>query len=307
MQRILVTGAFGFVGPHLVHELQTNGYEVIRHHTNVTAKPDVVFDLLDRDAVRDGIRSVRPDGIIHLAAQSSVRTSWDNPSSTLDVNIVGTSYLLEAIRDLDPDCRLVTVGSAEEYGIPRSASPLSEGSPCNPINPYALSKLSVALLVSQFSAAYGLHIIHARPFNHIGPGQRPGFVLVDFARQLVEIQKGKQRSVIRVGNLDAVRDFTDVRDVVRAYRLLLETGDRGSIYNVASGYGISIREVLDRMISLLGLDVTVEVDQERLRPLEVPVLIGNAARLRDTLGWIPEIHLNQTLSDVLKENGAVVK
>lgn len=225
---------------------------------------------------------------------------------TLSTNTIGTVHLLEAVRDYVPHCRVITIGSAEEYAMPVGQSPLTEDAVCDPKNPYALSKYAVSVIGRQFAETYHLGIIHVRPFNHIGPGQRSGFVVTDFAHQLTQIQLGLQAPIMQVGNLSAVRDFTDVRDVVQAYRLLVEGGQPGRLYNIASGKGLSIQELVEKMQQLLHVSVTLQIDPDRMRPLDVPVLVGDATRLREELGWIPTYTIEETLRDVLREQGARV-
>lgn len=293
--RILVTGASGFVGRHLLRALQDANHDVIVDR----------FDVCHRELVRAAISRVNPDGIIHLAAQSSVKVSWRDPEDTLATNVTGTRHVLEAVRDLTPRCRVLTIGSAEEYDAPMDGSLLNEDATCDPRNPYALSKYVVFELGCQLAQKSPMNIIHVRPFNHIGPGQRREFVVPDFAYQLVRIQKGLQAPTLQVGNLSAVRDFTDVRDVVQGYRLLIEKGQPGRVYNIASGQGHSVQELVDLMMQLLHVSVELQVIPERLRPIDVPVLVGDATRIRNELVWKPTYTIEDTLRDVLLEQGAV--
>ncbi len=312
--RVLVTGAGGFVGDHLVAALRRAGYEAVEHTlgqrgvTPVGVAPGVTCDLRDETAVLHMLRDVSPDAVIHLAAQSSVAESWQRPGETMAANLAGTANLLGAIRDVAPRCRVLTIGSAEEYASPSRGSEsgsetLDEDSLCMPANPYALSKYAVWLLARQFYAAYSLSVVHARPFNHIGPGQRVGFVVTDFAEQLAAISRGEHEPTLSVGNLEAVRDFTDVRDIVRAYVALLQGGRAGDVYNVCSGKGLSVRALLDMMIAVSGLRVDVRVNEAKFRPVEVPALVGSAAKIRRELGWRPGLPMRQTLADVLRSFG----
>ncbi|MHB1628129.1 MAG: GDP-mannose 4,6-dehydratase [Bacilli bacterium] len=337
--RVLVTGAGGFVGVHLAAALRRVGYEVVEHtlgahadsaagfSANAAESADaaagaqaiapglspsrVACDLRDGTAVLDMMRDVLPDAVIHLAAQSSVAESWNRPGETMAANVAGTANLLGAVRSVAPRCRVLTIGSAEEYASPPSGSEefdsaveaLDEDSPCMPANPYALSKYAVWLLTRQFHEAYALPVIHARPFNHIGPGQRVGFVVTDFAEQLAAISRAEREPVLSVGNLEAVRDFTDVRDIVRAYVALLRGGRAGEVYNVCSGQGLSVRALLDMMVAVSGLRADIRVDAEKFRPVEVPALVGNAAKIHRELGWRPELSLRETLADVLQGFG----
>jgi GDP-4-dehydro-6-deoxy-D-mannose reductase len=261
----------------------------------------LVADLDDRRSVFAAVGRAQPDRVVHLAGQSSVQLSWTDPGSTLRTNVLGVVHLLEALRGQAPGCRALVVGSAEEYGAADVGSPpFREDHPLRPRSPYAVSKAAQGLLALECAEPNVLSVVLARTFPHTGPRRGEAFAESSFARQLAEIEVGRRPPVIEVGNLDAVRDFTDVRDVVRAYATLLEHGSTGQAYNVCSGSGVSIREVLDMLISLSGLEVEVRVDESRLRPSDVPSLVGDPARLR-TLGWKPSYDLRQTLADLLED------
>lgn len=308
VNRVLVTGAGGFVGKHLITALRRCQIEVIahyRHHSEISSGSDVQatwFDLSDIDVMRTVLSKTHPDAIIHLAALSSVSQSWEIPEQTIQTNLVGTVTLLTSVRDILPHCRVLTVGSGEEYGFNEGSVPLNESVPCNPSNPYALSKYSVGLLARQFHDAYGVQVVHVRPFNHIGPGQRKGFVLPDFAKRLTYYSKlGHAKAKIEVGNLDVIRDFTDVRDVVDAYIKLVRFGKPGDVYNVCSGTGISLSQLLFRMAEFLKLDMDVTRTESLTRKIDIPVLIGDPTKIMTQLNWRPTIHIDDTLRDIISE------
>ncbi|MCS6965044.1 GDP-mannose 4,6-dehydratase [Thermoflexus sp.] len=306
--RLLITGVGGFVGRHLAHILdQETDWELWGWARRpVTGFPDRLrlaqVDLRDPEAVRQGLAVVRPEGIIHLAAQSDVAESWRDPWGTFETNVRGTLNLLDGIRGLGLRPRVLIVTSNEVYGLIRPEDvPVREDHPFRPANPYGVSKAAQDWLAALYATAYALPIIRARPFNHIGPGQDPRFAVPSFARQIAWIEAGLQEPVIRVGNLEAQRDFTDVRDVARAYRLLLERGEPGEVYNIGSGQPRPIREVLERLLAMARVNVRVEVDPQRIRPLEIPISAADTARIRERLGWEPRIPLEQSLWDVLEE------
>ncbi len=309
--RILITGAGGFVGPHLAaHFSQTipaaSLFGMVRPGGGSGgAWPNgmtrLEADVEDQGAVERVLERARPDRIVHLAAQSSPHDSWGDPVGTLRTNILGLVHLLESARRHSLSPRILVVGSAEEYGaVPEALQPVREGTPPRPASPYAVSKLAQGYLALQYSLSHGLAAICTRTFNHTGPGRGDGFAESSFARQIAEIEAGSREPVIAVGNLDTVRDFTDVRDVVRAYDLVLERGTPGEVYNVCSGRGIRIRELLDRLLSLSPAPIELRVDPERLRPADVPALVGDPGRLQAATGWRPRLTLDQTLGDLLE-------
>lgn len=306
--RLLITGVGGFVGRHLAHTLaRETDWELWGWARRpVDGLPDRLqvaqVDLRDPEAVRQGLARLSPEGIIHLAAQSDVGESWRDPWGTFETNVRGTLNLLEGIRALGLWPRVLIVTSNEVYGLIRPEEvPIREDQPFRPANPYGVSKAAQDWLAALYAAAYAMPVIRARPFNHIGPGQDPRFVVPSFARQIAWIEAGLQEPVLRVGNLEAQRDFTDVRDVVRAYRLLLERGEPGEVYNIGSGRPRAIREVLETLLAMTPARVRVEVDPQRLRPVEIPVSAADIARIRERLGWQPTIPLEQSLRDVLEE------
>ena len=310
--RALVTGADGFVGQWLVRELQDAGYEVHGGSRAVrmplrTLDPIRVnamqwhrLDLTDMDSLRTAVSASRPGAIFHLAAQSNVPASIANPGETFDFNLLGTVRLLEACRHEAPDAMLVVVGSADVYGTADPAQmPLREDAPLRPGNPYAASKAAAEVSTLQYARSGWVRALVTRSFNHTGPGQSEAFAVPTFAKQVAAIRAGAQPPVLRVGNLDALRDFLDVRDVVTAYRLLAQDGGPCRVYNVCSGAAVSMREIVDRLIAIAGVSVTIEQDPARLRPSDTPRLVGDASALREATGWAPKIPLEQTLTDLL--------
>ena len=306
--RVLVTGVSGFVGGHVVDMLRAEqpGAEVVgldsRPGNRAAALGIEVLkaDLQDPGSVRDVLARVRPERIVHLAAQSSPQRSWEDPAGTLKTNLLGLLHLLEAARTLSLAPRLLVVGSAEEYGIVTPDEvPLREDAALRPASPYAVSKVAQGFLAYQYAASLGLPIVRTRTFHHTGPRRGEQFAESSFARQLAEIEAGKRPARLDVGNLEAVRDFSDVRDVVRAYWALLERGEPGEVYNVCSGRGVRMADLLEELIALSGLKVDVCVDAARLRRLDVPVLVGDPARVEAATGWKATTPLRQTLRDLL--------
>ena len=309
--RVLITGITGFVGSHLAeYLLQQDGVDLwgtVRWRSNTESIDHVrdrihLFecDLRDASSVRNLLEKATPDYVFHLAAQSFVPMSWHAPGETLSTNINGTLNLFEAVRSLGVSPRIHVAGSSEEYGFVHPEElPITESNPLRPLSPYAVSKAAAALLGYKYFMSYGLHIVRTRAFNHTGPRRGDVFVASGFARQLAEVRLGRRPPLIQVGNLSVVRDFTDVRDVVRAYWLALTHGNPGDVYNICSGTGVRIEDLLDMLIDLAGVEVKVEQDPSRLRPVDVPILVGNCDRLRTATGWAPEIPFNQTLSDLL--------
>jgi GDP-4-dehydro-6-deoxy-D-mannose reductase len=261
----------------------------------------IVCDLEVPEAVVHALRLARPGRIFHLAAQSSPRVSLEDPAGTLRTNLFGLLHLLEAVRKLDLKPRILIVGSAEEYGrVDPSDLPVREDAPLRPSSPYAVSKVAQEYLARQYAAAYDVDPVLTRTFNHTGSGRGEGFAESSFAKQIAEIEAGKRPAVVSVGNLDAVRDFTDVRDVCRAYVALLDRGERGEAYNVCSGRGVTIRRVLDATLALASVRVDVRVEAARLRPLDVPALVGDPTRIESTTGWKPHVPLESTLRYLLE-------
>lgn len=308
--RILITGVGGFVGGHLLRHLLENAPDDEFHGTTLAdaPRPEVAsltchnINLKDEQAVRDLIAQVQPDHIYHLAAQASPRVSFKTPWNTLENNIHSQLNVIQACVALNIQPRMLVVSSAEIYGPVKPENlPVREDTPLRPTSPYGVSKIAQDMLGLQYHLSHRLPIIRVRPFNHIGPGQSEGFVATDFAIQIARIEAGQQPAVMEVGNLTAQRDFSDVRDVVRAYQLVMEQGAAGAVYNVASGHAHSIQEVLDILLSYSTTSIEVRVDPARMLPVDVPVIQGDASLLRETTGWQPTIAFEQTLLDVLND------
>jgi len=305
--RVLVTGAGGFVGRHLCEHLAAHDDQPIpigwpASNTQDGAKS---VDVTAAQAVRDAVEAARPDAVVHLAGVSSVAASHRDPSRTFAVNGLGAVHVLAAVQQVAPGARVLLVGSSEMYGALVAGSRATEDLPLRPVSPYASSKAAAEVAGFQFHRGRNLGVISARPFNHVGRGQRTDFVVPSFAEQIASIRRGRTSPVLRVGNLDAVRDFSHVADVVEAYRLLLHRGDPGEAYNVCSGEGRSIRSVLERMIELEEVEVRIEVDPSRFRPSELPYLVGDPAKLQ-RLGWRPSRTLDDALRDALAHAGSTL-
>ena len=301
---ILVTGAGGFAGSHLLDLLAGEDAAVVAWHRPGSAPraagPSVrweAVDLLDRGAVREAIARTRPSAVYHCAAAAHVGKAWDRTESTFVVNVLGTHHLCDALRREDLRVQFLMPSSAMIYRP--SPDALAEDAPLVPPNPYGLSKLAQELLALR-SIPDGIDVRVARAFNHIGPRQDPFFAAPGFARRIADIERGRWAPEISVGNLDAQRDLTDVRDTVRAYRLILERGVPGRPYNVCSGRAVTIRHLLDLLIARARCPVTVKIDPARYRPNDNPILLGDPSRLRDELGWTPEIPLERTVDDLLE-------
>jgi GDP-4-dehydro-6-deoxy-D-mannose reductase len=286
--RALITGASGFAGRHLAAACQAAGDEVIG------ASRDTGVDLLDPAQAREAIEAARPDAVYHLAALAHVGASWDSPGAFLRDNLAMALNVLEAVRAAAPGAAVVAVGSGEVYGPPASL-PVREDAPLHPQNPYAVSKAAADLLAGMYADAHGLRIIRARPFNHAGPGQEPIYAIASFARQAAV---GGDPLRIVTGNPDTRRDYTDVRDVVRAYRMLAERGEPG-VFNVCSGRTASARELIAALGDAAGARVEHEIDPGLVRAHEVTEVRGDPSRLREATGWEPEIPLERTLADTV--------
>ncbi len=291
--KVLVTGADGFVGTHLVRTLRTRGDAV-----DPCGGPGgpAELEITSGPAVEARVRESRPDAVIHLAGISSVARSHEHPATTVAVNVLGAANLLEAVRRHAPKARVLLIGSGEAYGAVESGQRARESDPVRPLSPYAASKVAAEVLARQMVASYGLHVVLARPFNHLGSGQAPGFVVPSLAKQLLDVAADRAAPVIAVGDLSPVRDFSHVLDVIDGYLLLLERGRPGEVYNLCSGEARSIRALLDELQRLLGTRAEVRVDPQRLRPVEIPWLVGEPAQA-ESLGW----RRRRTVTDALRE------
>lgn len=315
--RALVTGIGGFAGSHLAEHLLANGDEVV----GLTQGPGcptrlahlagrltlVQADLTEPARVAQVLADSAPDLVYHLAAQASAAASLGDPLGTLTANVATTAAVLQACVGCATPPRVLLVTSGDMYGAPAGSVPLTEETPLAPPNAYAVSKVTAHYLGRQMLFAHGLPVIEARPFNHIGPRQNRGFVVPDFATQLLAMERGQQKPVLRVGDLRAQRDFTDVRDIVRGYRLLATSGEPGRVYHLCSGRGVRIAALVEQLVALSTVNVTIEVDPARLRPGPESVVVGSAERVRNELGWQADIPLEQSLADALAEMRARVE
>jgi GDP-4-dehydro-6-deoxy-D-mannose reductase len=306
---ILVTGAAGFAGSHLLDLLTDEGARVVAWQRRGGTSPSIgvgtgsasvswqAVDLLDRDAVYRAISELRPSAVYHCAGAAHVGRSWESTTSTFDVNVRGTHHLFEGLRRAGGRARVILPSSALVYVSTDVA--LTEDDHLLPRSPYALSKLAQEL-VGQHAMTDDIHVTIARAFNHFGPRQDPHFAASGFARRIADIEAGRWDAEIAVGNLNARRDLTDVRDTVRAYRLILERGQSGRAYNVCSGQAISIGDLLDRLLARARVPIRVRVDTVRYRPNDIPFLVGDCTRIATELGWRPQIPLDRTLDDLLE-------
>lgn len=310
--RVLITGITGFAGSHLAEY-------ILAHHPDVEVSGTVRWrsrmdnighirdqielceaDVKDLVSLQGCLAHVKPDRIFHLAAQSFVPASWKYPAETFATNALGQVNLFEAVISLKLAPRIHVAGSSEEYGhVNADEIPMRESNPLRPLSPYAVSKVAQDLLGYQYHRSYGLHVVRTRGFNHTGPRRGEVFVTSSLAKQIAEIEKKKREPVISVGNLEAKRDFSDVRDIVEAYWLSLDKGEAGQVYNIGSGVARSIREVLDTLLSLSKVKVKVQVDPKKLRPSDVPILLSDSSKFVKLTGWKPKIPFKKTLSDLL--------
>lgn len=310
--RVLITGITGFVGSHLAEMALAQGHDVVgsvrwrsktEHIEHIRDRLTLVeSDLRDVLSVRTVLAQAHPDAIIHLAAQSFVAASWSTPVETFTTNVVSQMNLFEAMRQLGSTARFLVIGSSEEYGLVYPDElPIRETNPLRPLSPYAVSKVAQDMMGWQYFKSYGMHIVRARAFNHTGPRRGDAFATSNFAKQVAEIEAGLREAVVHVGDLKPTRDFSDVRDIIRGYWLLLERGAPGEVYNLCSGLDRSIEWVVNFLIGLSTVP-RVEIRQEpaRLRPSDVPVLRGSAEKAEKAVGWRPAIPLEKTLTDLLE-------
>jgi GDP-4-dehydro-6-deoxy-D-mannose reductase len=309
---VLITGITGFAGSHLAEYILAEHPDARVHGlvrwrsrmdniAHLAGKIELhEADLKDMVSLKKALQAAKPDKVFHLAAQSFVPTSWRLPAETFQINAVGQINLFEAILDLKLNPRIQIAGSSEEYGMVHPDQvPMKETNPLRPLSPYAVSKVAQDLLGYQYFKSYGLRAIRTRGFNHTGPRRGDVFVTSNFAKQIAQIEKGLREPVIHVGNLDAKRDFTDVRDMVKAYWLATEKGEDGDVYNVGTGSAISMHELLDMLLGLTQVQVQVQVDPERLRPSDVQILQADPSKFRKQTGWQPAIPFEKTLRDLL--------
>ncbi|MGH7197920.1 MAG: GDP-mannose 4,6-dehydratase [Candidatus Omnitrophota bacterium] len=309
--RVLITGISGFAGGHLAEFLLgRKGVEIygtMREGSKLNGFPfpkDRIrlrtCDLRDPSAVRAVLSEVKPDRLFHLAGQTFVPDSWKDPGRTFDANVIGELNLFEAARHLGLKTRVHVACSSDEYGAVLPGDlPIDESVPLRPLSPYAVSKAAQDLLAYQYFHSFGFSVVRTRAFSHTGPRQREMFAASSFARQIALVEAGKQKPEIYVGNLEAVRDFSDVRDIVRAYWLALEKGEPGEVYNICSGRGRKIAEVLDALFSMTRARIKIKKDPSRMREADVPALVGDASKFRKRTGWKPAVPFKRTLSDLL--------
>lgn len=299
MKKALILGADGFVGRYLSRELKDNGYQVIAS----SRRGEYPCDILNSEQLRDLIGQEKPDTVFHLAAQSSVAKSWNDPAQTFDVNVKGTIHLLEILRRVTWPVRTLFVGSSDQYGktAKSPSAMLDERTPLNPSTPYAISKCTQEALGTLYAHTYGLDLLFTRSFNHIGAGQQMGFAVPDFIHEILEVEAGHKKAA-KVGNLSAKRDFTDVRDVVCAYRMIAEQGRSGEVYNVGCGKAYSMQEIFDYLCTLSPAEIPVEIAPEKMRPVDVPVQICDSRKLCSETGWRPAIDLKHSLRDMMHES-----
>lgn len=297
--RALITGSQGFVGQYLRQELEENGYEVIGLDVQ-PGENTIQADLLNPEQINATVKQAKPDAVFHLAGQADVAKSWKIPQKTMEINVIAAVNLMEAVRAFDPSVQMVLVGSSDQYGNLGEAGKLvSEKLETNPQTPYAVSKKAQEEMARVYVRAYGMNICMTRSFNHGGAGQRLGFLIPDFASGIVKVERGEAKS-LKVGNLTSRRDFTHVRDVVRAYRMIAEKGKPGEVYNVGSGVTYSAQEILDKLCEMAVCSIPVEQDPARMRPSDTPVICCDHSKLTHDTGWQPQIPLEDILSDTLR-------
>lgn len=300
----LIIGAAGFVGEYLINELSSFNDEVYAtklSNENIKTSSNVKIydlDILNENNIKEVLEDVKPDCIYHLAAQSSVALSWKKPKLTAEINIIGSINLLEAVRMYLPTAKVLLVGSSEEYGKIDYSTKVEENIKSNPQNIYAVTKMTVEQIGKIYANAYNLNIYMTRSFNHIGPNQSRQFVVADFCNQVIDIERGLQEPIIRVGNLKSKRDFTDVRDIVKAYRIIMEKGQKGEVYNVGSGNSISIEEILNMILNNSSKKIKVEIDSTRFRPIDVEKIEADISKIND-LGWTRSYKIEDTIKDIL--------
>ena len=302
----LIVGSIGFVGRYLITEIQNSlktdivTTKLPSQELERTDIETIDLDVLNYENVKKALETHKPYFIFYLVAQSSIALSWKNPLLTIDVNINGAINMLRAINETNIDTRILMVGSGEEYGlIDFNEVPLKEETLLRPGNIYSATKACQSMISSIYAKVYGIKTIMTRSFNHMGPQQLDNFVVADFCRQAIMIEKGLKEPVIRVGNLNAIRDFTDVRDVVKAYVNLIQFGDAGETYNVGSGNAVKINDILSLILKNTNAEIAVEIDQEKFRPIDIPIIQADISKIYNKTGWKPVISLETTIIDTL--------
>ena len=301
--KALITGVNGFVGEYLASYLQTKQIEI--HGTIIVGEcrnPDVqvrYMDILDEKQTLAVISEIRPDCIYHLAGQANVGLSWKEPSMTMNINVMGAVNLFEAVKKAAPQCRILVIGTADQYGVVTAdMCPLKESTPVSPKSPYALSKSMQEQAAGFYVREHGLNIVMVRAFNHIGPSQRQGFAVPDFASRIAEIEFCLKEKIY-VGNLNVARDFSDVRDIVRGYYLLMEKGTAGEVYNIGSGKPIMVKELLQILLSLSNREIEVREAPDKMRPSDAPVIYADCSKIYESVGYKSEIDIHDTLKEIL--------
>ena len=297
--KVLITGSSGFIGSHLSEEFERWGYSVIRCDLK-TDKNTVAMDINDPEMILGILRESKPDILVNMAGQANVGLSWAKPQLTFQLNTIGLINILEAVRTTNPSMRVIAVGSSDEYGtLLGRGSNVTEDIPVKPINPYAISKQAQEMFAQLYSRSYGMNICMIRLFNLVGPGQAKGYMVSDFASGIADVEAGKKQ-FITVGNLESARDFTHIKDAVRAIRLLAEKGHSGEIYNIASGSTYTAHEVLNKLIAMAKTDIKIVQDPAKMRPSDTPVICGNHDKLTEHTAWQPEHSLDEALKEVLE-------
>lgn len=308
MVKYLITGANGFCGRHLADVLSGGNnlvYGISRSIPDdlVLHHPDITYEqcnLIDHASVFNLLKKIKPDCIFHLAAESSVASSWKSPINILNNNVLSQINIFEAVRELELSTRIVVACSSEEYGlINESDLPVSEKCCFNPLSTYAVSKVSQDMLAYQYYKSYNMDIIRVRSFNLTGPGRPPTYALSSFAHQIAEIEKNKSKNIISVGNLDVKRDYTDVRDAVKGYYKIALKAKPGTVYNLCSGKAYNLKDLLNILISFSTTEVNVEIDNSKYRPSDLPIMLGDNTKIKTEIGWIPEIEIHTSLNDLL--------
>lgn len=296
--KVLITGSAGFIGAHLADEFEANGYEVVR--CDLKEIEDIVsMDILNPEAVQNVLEKYQPDVLINMAGQANVGLSWKKPQLTVQLNTVGLINILEAVRAVNPQMRVLAIGSSDEYGsLEERGANVTEDIPVRPITPYAISKQAQELFAQLYVRAYKMDVCMIRLFNLGGPGQAKGYLISDFASGVAEVEAGK-KEYLSVGNLSSARDFTHVKDACRAVRLAAEKGRTGEVYNISSGTTHTAQEVLDKLVGMAKTEIEVRQDPARMRPSDTPVVCGNHDKLTAHTGWVPEKTLDETLADSL--------
>lgn len=304
--KVLVTGAGGFVGKYLVDSLIRNNCDVVAigvnngEYINSCGIRSHVINILDYTILEETFRIEKPDAVIHLAAISNVPISWNNPVVTIDVNVKGAVNVFLALANTNPNGIMLNIGSSDEYGLTaKKGVPLTEDMLCQPQNPYSISKYCTEQMLLQLSKKYGTKVISTRSFNHFGPGQAMGFAIPDFATQIAKIEQGKQDPIIKVGDLSAARDFTYVEDVVEAYVTLIKKNVESGVYNICSGKGRKIEDILCDLLKLSDANIKVEIDSRKLRPVEVPMFIGDYKKIEKATGWRPKCDYLESMKKVM--------